>query len=162
MDNNEQLYKRSLKNYTDNLRLIALEFYMWYLTWAFPSLTIYDTTSQSYCYWQLYIHVYKLYLNVCYVNFLNKKFEPCSQQMPPWVSTFVSIKLRKRNFTSDSHVNLKPGFFGGRKQLESDDHFVLEIWVYKVILNLFLMWMFCVSRYLWDILSFPIGKWTDV
>lgn len=35
--------------------------------------------------------------------------------------------LRKRNFTSDSHVNLKPGFFGGRKQLESDDHFVLEI-----------------------------------
>lgn len=36
--------------------------------------------------------------------------------------------LRKRNFTSDSHVNLKPGFFGGRKQLDqSDDHFVLEI-----------------------------------
>ena len=33
----------------------------------------------------------------------------------------------KRNFTSDSHVNLKPGFFGGRKQLEYNDHFVLEI-----------------------------------
>lgn len=43
------------------------------------------------------------------------------------------------SFPSSSHVNLKPGFFGGRKQLESDDHFVLEIGVYKVILNLFLM-----------------------